>query len=102
MHTFRHRRRSQPLKAEASSSEAVMVSCLAQGQLDTQLGGAGDRTSNLTSQPALPLELISVGYFLKQNVQAKVTKQVMLFCWNPNHYVSLYQGAGQWPKQAFL
>ena len=33
---------------------------LAQGRLDTQLGGAGDRTSNLpvTSQPALPPELL--------------------------------------------
>jgi hypothetical protein len=32
---------------------------LAQGHLDTQQGGAGDRTSNLPvrSQPALPLEL---------------------------------------------
>ena len=30
--------------------------CLAQGHLDTQLGGAGNRTSNLaiTGQPALP------------------------------------------------
>ena len=34
---------------------------LAQGHLDTQLGGAGDRTSDLpvTRQPALPPELLS-------------------------------------------
>ena len=34
---------------------------LAQGHLDTQIGGAGDQTSNLpvTSQPALPPELLS-------------------------------------------
>ena len=36
----------------------VTVRCLAQGHLDTQLGGAGDRTSNLpvNSQPTLPPE----------------------------------------------
>ena len=50
MHTFPHRRRSQPCKA------TVMLRCLAQGHLDTQLSGAGDRTGNLpvTSQLALP------------------------------------------------
>ena len=35
---------------------------LAQGHLDTQLGGAGDRPSSnhpVTSQPALPPELLS-------------------------------------------
>ena len=55
MHTFTHRRRCQPCKATASSSGAVRVRCLAQGHLDNQLGGAGDRTSNLpvTSQTAL-------------------------------------------------
>ena len=37
-----HRRRSQPCKATASSSGAVRVRCLAQGHLNTQLGGAGD------------------------------------------------------------
>ena len=38
----------------------VWVRCLAQGHLDTQLGGARDRTSNLAvaSQPALPPTLL--------------------------------------------
>ena len=51
MHTFTHRQRCQPCRATASSSGAV--------DLDTQLGGAGDRTSNLavTSKPARPPEL---------------------------------------------
>ena len=42
--------------------------CLVQGHLDTRLGAAGDRTSNLqiTSQPAPPPEL----YPRKDNVQA--------------------------------
>ena len=55
MHTFTHRRRGrQPCK----TSGALRVRCLAQGHVDIQLGGAGDRTSNLpvTSQPALPPE----------------------------------------------
>ena len=36
----------------------LRVRCLAQGHLDTQLGGAWDRTSDLsvTTQPALPPE----------------------------------------------
>jgi hypothetical protein len=57
-HTFTHRRRSLPRRATASSSGAVRVRRLAQGHLDTQLGGAGDRTSNLpvTGQPAVPPE----------------------------------------------
>ena len=44
--------RRQPARRELT----VRVRCLAQGHLDTQLGGAGDRTNNLqvTSQPALP------------------------------------------------
>ena len=48
-------------RVTASSSRAVMVRRLTQGHLHTQLGGAGDRTSNLpvTSQPALPPELLS-------------------------------------------
>ena len=54
MHTFTHRRRSQPRRATASSSGATRVRRLAQGYHDTRLGGAGDRTSNLavTSQPS--------------------------------------------------
>ena len=42
----------------AKRTEAVGVRGFAQGHLDTQLGGAGDRTSDLpvTSQPALPPE----------------------------------------------
>ena len=38
---------------------AVSVRHHAQGHLDTPLGGAGDRTSNITvtSQPTLPPEL---------------------------------------------
>ena len=42
MHTFTHRRRCQPRRATASSSGAVRVRCLAQGHLNTQLGGAGE------------------------------------------------------------
>ena len=54
-HSFTH---SQPRRAPASSSCTVRVSRLAQGHLDTQRGGAGERTSNLpvTSQPAPPPE----------------------------------------------
>ena len=48
IHTLTHWRQSQPCKATASSSGAVMVKCLAQGHINTQLGGAGDRTSNLS------------------------------------------------------
>ena len=39
--TFTHWRRSQPRRATASWSGAVRVRRLAQGHLDTQLGGAG-------------------------------------------------------------
>ena len=47
-HSCTYSRRSQPRKAPASSSGKVRVrSCLAQGHVETQLGGAGDRTSNL-------------------------------------------------------
>ena len=55
IHPFTHRRRG---KATASLSGEVRVRRLAQGHLDTQLGGSGDRTSNLpvTVQPALPPE----------------------------------------------
>ena len=65
IHTFKHRRQSQPHRATASLSGAVMVRRLSQGHLDTQLVGAGDRTSNLlvTSQPEKPaLQLIRHGY----------------------------------------
>ena len=59
IHTFTHRRRSQPRKALASSSGAVRVRSLARGHFDTQLGGAGNCTRNLpvTTEPTLPLEL---------------------------------------------
>ena len=52
MHTFITSWQSQPCKA----SGAVSGRRLAQEHLNTQLGGAGDQTSNLpvTSQPALP------------------------------------------------
>ena len=58
IHPFTHRRWSQPWKATASSSGAVRVRRLAQEQLDTQIGGDGDQTSNLpfTSKPSLPPE----------------------------------------------
>ena len=59
IHTFKHRRRNKPRKGTAGSSGAVRVRRLAHGHLETQLGGAGDRTSNLlvtSSQPALPPE----------------------------------------------
>ena len=54
------KQRSQPRRATASSSETVRVRRFAQGHLDAQLGGAGDRTRNLlfTSRPALPPELL--------------------------------------------
>ena len=58
--TLTHRRRRrQPRRATASPSGAVRVRRLALGHLDTQLGGAGDQTSNLaaTNQPALHPEL---------------------------------------------
>ena len=50
MNTFTHRWRSPPCTEKASSSEAVRVRCLALGHLDhdTQLGGAGGWTSNLS------------------------------------------------------
>jgi hypothetical protein len=56
MHTFIQRRRCQPRRATASLSGAVRVRRLAQGHLDTQLGGAGDRASSLqvSGPPALP------------------------------------------------
>ncbi|CAL8365855.1 unnamed protein product [Arctogadus glacialis] len=59
IHTLTHRRQSQPCKATASSSGAVRVKCLAQGHIDTQLGGARDGTSNLSvnKTTALPPEL---------------------------------------------
>ena len=49
IHTFTHRRWSQPRKATASSSGAVRASC-------STLRETGGRTSNLpaTSQPSLP------------------------------------------------
>ena len=55
MHTFTHRWRCQARRVTASSSGAVRGSCLAQGHVNTQLGGAGDQTRNplVTSQPAL-------------------------------------------------
>ena len=58
MHTFAHRRRSQPRKATISTSGAVRARRLAQGHLDTQSGGAGDRKRNhpVTGQTALPPE----------------------------------------------
>ena len=58
LHIYTNRRRSQPHKATASSLGAARVRHLAQAHLNTQLGGAGDQTSNLpvTSQPALPPE----------------------------------------------
>ena len=46
IHTFAHRRTSLPRRATASSFGAVRVRGLAQGHLDTQLEGAGDRTSD--------------------------------------------------------
>ena len=52
MHPFTHRRRSQPRRATASSSGAIRERRLAQGHHETQLGGAGDLTSN-------PLYLLS-------------------------------------------
>ena len=57
---FTHRRQSQPRRARARSSGAVRVRRLAQGHIDSQLGGAEDLTSNLaaTNEPALPPELL--------------------------------------------
>ena len=57
-HRWRRPRKAVPLHGltltlSVPSLGAVSVRCLAQGHLDTQLGGAGDRTSNLLvpSQP---------------------------------------------------
>ena len=61
IHTYTHKQRwSHPRRPTASWSGAVRVRGLARAQRDTQLGDAGDRTSNLqlTSQPALPPELL--------------------------------------------
>ena len=62
MHTFTHPRWCQPCKATASSPGAVRVRCLAEGHLDTRLGGAGDRNSNLpvTSQLYLLSHMLPV------------------------------------------
>ena len=45
-------------RLEPARLEQLGFGCLTQGHLDCQLGGAGDRTSNLlvASQPALPPE----------------------------------------------
>ena len=59
IHTFTHRRRSQPRKTTASSSGAVRVRCLAQGHLDTRLREVEDRTSNLPVTSQLALYLLS-------------------------------------------
>jgi hypothetical protein len=48
IHTLTHQRQSQQCKATASSSGAGRIKCLAQAHINTQLGGAGDRTSNLS------------------------------------------------------
>ena len=58
VHTFAQQRKCKAGKVTASSSGTVRVRRLAQGHLDTRLGGAGNRTMNLpvTSQPALPPE----------------------------------------------
>ena len=44
------------MQGDSQLVRAVRVRCLAQGQLNTQLGRAGNRTGNLPvfSQPALP------------------------------------------------
>ena len=57
--TFTHGWQSQPCRTTGSWSGAVRVRCPAQGHRHTQIGGAGDRTINLTVtiQPALPPEL---------------------------------------------
>ena len=54
--------RSQSHRATDSSSGAFRVRCLAQGHLNTHLGGAWDRTSNLlvTREPTLPPELLQL------------------------------------------
>ena len=60
MHTPIHTDGSQPCKEAVSSLGVVRVRCLFQGHLDTKVGGAEDRTSNLsvTGPPALPPELL--------------------------------------------
>ena len=49
IHKLTHRRQSQPCKVTGSSSGAVRIRCHAQGHINTELGGAGDRTSNLSA-----------------------------------------------------
>ena len=63
MHIFTQQVRCQTCKVTASSLEEVSVRRLAQGHLNTQLGGAGDRTSNLpvTSQPSLTPKVSVLG-----------------------------------------
>ena len=71
IHGFTKRRRCQPCKATARSPGAVRVRCLAQGHLDTQLGGAGIELATfqvdlVTSQPTLPPEP-HAGPFLRRH-----------------------------------
>jgi len=62
IHPFIHRPRCQPCKVTTNTSGAVRVigyRCLAHGHLDTGLGGAGDRTSNLPVARQLLFLLLS-------------------------------------------
>ena len=60
VHTHIHKPTAESTtQADSRWSGAVRMRRLAQGHLHTQLGGAGDQTSNLpvSSHPALPPEL---------------------------------------------
>ena len=63
IHTHIHTHIHISTAESTSSSGEVRVGFLAQGELNTQLGGAGDQTSDrpITSQPALPAELSRYG-----------------------------------------
>ena len=57
LHRLIHKPTLESTMATASSSGAVRVKGPAQGHINTQLGGAGDRTSNLSVTTSLPPEL---------------------------------------------
>ena len=67
--------RRQPARLE----QLGLGRCLPQGHCNTQLGGAGDRTSNLavTSQPTLPPELIQL-YVLLEDLINQGSKALQL------------------------
>ena len=74
---------SQRQPARQEQLGAVRVKCFAQGHINTQLGGAGDRTSNLSGYKitARPPELSRL--ILPRHLISN------FFCWVVNSLVSL-------------